>query len=65
MDKGTRKCTELVMDLICICPQERGQANVNDASMGTTKPAGGSGSREHHLSNRHFPGISVGRLWVT
>lgn len=65
MGKGTRKCSELVMCLICICPQERGLANVNNASKKITKSAGGSGGREHHLGDRHLPGISVGRLWVT
>lgn len=63
--KGTRKCTELVIYMICICPQEKGLANVNNASMQITKPAGGSGCREHRMGDRHFPGISVGRLWLT
>lgn len=60
MDKGTRKCSELVMFLICICPQERGLANVNNASKQVTKPVGRSGGREHHPGDRHFPSISVG-----
>lgn len=67
MGKGTRKCSELVMFLICICPQERGLANVNNASKQITKPAGGSGSREHHLRGEGTGTFqaSVGRLWVT